>query len=380
MKNLSILLVLTLLFSSCKDEPKRDSYIITANAPGVYNGIRAYLKVSGDKGRQIPVDTAIVMNEAFTFEGKAESPGMYFITIDNVRGSVQLVLENDDIVVDIDKDVIAKSKITGSEATDLFTTFNDNLMAKRKDVQQLLGEQRQANYAKDEELLKTLQEKISAKNEELKNFGYDFVSQNPESVVSLILLEQQSKSKDVDTERFMNSFEELDDDLKNSKKGTVVKTKMLAHIEKQKKSEALQIGKKAPLFTAPDKDGNKIALNDIKGKVTIVDFWASWCGPCRRENPNVVRVYEQYHDKGLEIIGVSLDRANQKDRWLKAIEDDKLNWHHVSNLSYFNDPVARLYNISSIPATYILDENGTIVAKNLRGPALGLKVAELLNN
>ena len=117
----------------------------------------------------------------------------------------------------------------------------------------------------------------------------------------------------------------------------------------------------------------------MKGKVTIIDFWAAWCGPCRRENPNVVKTYKKYHEKGLEIISVSLDKPGEKDRWLKAIKDDNLTWHHVSNLKYFNDPVARLYNIRSIPSTYILDEDGKIVAKNLRGARLEAKIKELLD-
>ena len=125
-----------------------------------------------------------------------------------------------------------------------------------------------------------------------------------------------------------------------------------------------------------------VSLNDVKGKVTIIDFWAAWCGPCRRENPNVVRIYNKYHDQGLEIIGVSLDGTrNQKDpknAWLNAIKKDELTWTHVSNLQYFQDPVAQLYNINAIPATFILDEKGKIVAKNLRGRALELKVQELL--
>lgn len=130
-------------------------------------------------------------------------------------------------------------------------------------------------------------------------------------------------------------------------------------------------------------NGNPLTLYDIKGKVTIIDFWAAWCGPCRRENPNVVKVYNQFHDKGLEIIGVSLDgtprQGDAKAAWLKAVEDDKLTWHQVSNLQYFNGPVAKLYDINSIPATYIIDKEGTIIAKNLRGIALEQKIAELLN-
>ena len=138
------------------------------------------------------------------------------------------------------------------------------------------------------------------------------------------------------------------------------------------------IGGVAPNFSASSPDGNQLALNDVLGKYTIIDFWASWCKPCRRENPNVVKVYEEYHDKGLNIISVSLDKAGQKERWIKAIEADKMNWEHVSNLKGWNEPIAKMYNVRSIPATFLLDENGTIIAKNLRGAALGAKIATLL--
>jgi len=117
----------------------------------------------------------------------------------------------------------------------------------------------------------------------------------------------------------------------------------------------------------------------LKERLPLLISGASWCKPCRRENPNVVRVYEKYHDKGLEIISVSLDKNGQKERWLKAIKDDNMNWHHVSNLKFWNEPVARLYNINSIPATFILDKDGVIVAKKLRGDALEQKIAELLD-
>lgn len=155
--------------------------------------------------------------------------------------------------------------------------------------------------------------------------------------------------------------------------------KIQSQIEIIEASANLNVGKIAPNFTSPSIDGDMISLNDIKGKATIVEFWASWCGPCRRENPNLVKVYEKYHDKGLEIIGVSLDKPGQKARWQKAIEDDNLNWHHVGSLQYFRDPVARMYDVNSIPASFILDEDGKIVAKRLRGQALEDQIASMLD-
>jgi peroxiredoxin len=141
-----------------------------------------------------------------------------------------------------------------------------------------------------------------------------------------------------------------------------------------------KIGAKAPDFTAPNPEGEMITLSKILGKVTILDFWASWCRPCRIENPNFVKIYDQYHAKGLEIISVSLDRNNQKQRWVEAIEKDQLNWYNVSNLKFWQDPLAQLYNVSSIPATFILDEKGIVLATKLRGAELKTKIAELLEN
>jgi peroxiredoxin len=168
----------------------------------------------------------------------------------------------------------------------------------------------------------------------------------------------------------------LSNELKASSYG-----KRISNFITAKKAEKPQVkvGDMAPDFTGQTPEGKTLSLNDIKGKVTIIDFWASWCGPCRHENPNVVRMYNKYHNKGLEIIGVSLDREGQKDRWIKAIADDELTWHHVSNLQFWQDPIAKLYHVRSIPATFILDENGNIVATNLRGQDLENKVAELLN-
>ena len=126
-----------------------------------------------------------------------------------------------------------------------------------------------------------------------------------------------------------------------------------------------------------DTSGTKISLAGFKGKYVLVDFWASWCGPCRQENPNVVRMYNKYKDKGFEIFGVSLDE--NRDKWLKAIAMDKLTWPHVSDLKGWNSAAAQLYNIQAIPQTVLLDKEGKIIAKNLRGKALEDKLASLLN-
>jgi len=142
-----------------------------------------------------------------------------------------------------------------------------------------------------------------------------------------------------------------------------------------KRAEAFSKGGAAPDFTLPSPEGKDISLSDFRGKVLLIDFWASWCGPCRRENPNVVKVYEEYKDQGFEILGVSLDR--KKERWLKAIEQDGLSWPQVSDLKGWQNAAAQLYGVRSIPHTVLLDREGKIIARNLRGPALEAKLKEV---
>ena len=139
----------------------------------------------------------------------------------------------------------------------------------------------------------------------------------------------------------------------------------------------LNVGDKAPELAYTNPDGKIMKLSDLKGKVVLIDFWASWCRPCRVENPNLVQLYRSNKERGLSIVGVSLDR--DKNKWIKAIEDDGLVWDHVSHLQFWNDPIAKLYKVSAIPATFVLDENGVIIARDLRGMELYTKVEELLS-
>lgn len=371
-------LLIAILFFSCNSETKpMDGYLVEVEAPGVYNGIRSYIQISDERGRRRPIDTAIVMNEKFTFEGKTDNPGLYYLTIDNVQQPLTLLLSNEKISVKIDKEKMSNSEIKSNQNTE-YKKFNDGLETIVSELKKLSNDRRMAFYNKDTVKVKALEEKLQNGQSKVVDYGFDYINNNPNKLVSLVLLEQQLKTRGIDGEKIVNAYNNLSNELKATTKGKRLNTKVNILAQESKKEALLAIGKIAPNFEAPTPDGDMVSLNDLKGKVTIIDFWASWCGPCRRENPNVVRTYEKYHDKGLEIIGVSLDKKGQKDRWLKAIEDDKLTWHHVSNLNYFNDPIARQYNIKAIPATFILDKDGKIVDKNLRGQRLEDRIKELL--
>ena len=381
MNRVCIIAIIGLLLVGCRQEERTD-YLINGEAPGVYNGIRVYLKYADEKGREIPIDTAIVFDEKFKMTGTVKEPSLRFLTVNNVQGKAMFMLENSEINVSINKDNILESKFTGSESNNSFVAFQEGLKKTQDEVQKTKRAYRQIKSTQDSPKSDSILSVLEQLSERLKAYPLNFIEKNEDADYSLNLLESELIKPEIDLISFKTTYNKLSSRLKESEKGKeVAKTLDRLYIE-YKKTENLNIGKVAPNFEAPTPNGNTISLEDIKGKVTIIDFWAAWCGPCRRENPNVVRVYETYHDQGLEIIGVSLDgQSRQKDpknAWLEAIEKDNLSWTQVSNLKYFNDPVAKLYNINAIPATFILDKDGKIVAKNLRGRALELKVKELL--
>ena len=224
-----------------------------------------------------------------------------------------------------------------------------------------------ANQAGDQAKMQEIQDQFQKVVEAAQAKEAELIKANPDSYVSTFVI--VSGMGQMEYEQLKEKYALLGEKAKATAHGKAIAAQIA-------KLESTAIGQIAPNFTVTTPEGESISLYDIKGKVKLVDFWASWCGPCRGENPHVVEIYKEYHPKGLEIFGVSLD--NNKEAWVKAIADDGLVWKHGSDLKGWQSAPAKLYSVTGIPHTILLDENNKIIAKNLRGDELKQKIAELL--
>lgn len=370
MKKIILFAITIATFVACEKQAT-NQFTISGTTKGIDNGTSVFLQISGDNNL-ISKDTATINNNKFEFTGKATTTELAFITIDGSQPT-PFILENGTITATFDKDSIQNNKISGTTENTLFQDFrkqNEAVYKKMTDFQKENQEKYMtAQTANDTATINTLTNELEAIQAELKNIPISFIKKQPSSFLAILLTENSLLQKTITVEDAIEFLDKFDKKHAISKNYKSIETII-------KNANAVTVGKKAPEFSAPSPEGTTIHLQESLGKVTIIDFWASWCGPCRVENPNLVALYNKWKDKGLAIIGVSLDKT--ADKWKEAIVKDGLTWTQVSNLKFWNDPIAVQYNVKSIPATFILDENGVIIATDLRGKELEEKIATLL--
>jgi len=367
---------IALLFATAILKAQTINYTIKGNVGNLDAPAKAYLTYRTETGNV--TDSASINQGNFEFKGTFANPVKATLTIAHNGESLRRIRKSDQLSVYLETatigvtaaDSVYKASITGSplnkanaELTQVLQPFSDQVKAAEAAYRALPKDQKTDKASDD------LDKKTDAIEQSQKPVLAAFIKNHTNSLIALDALKTYGgyfpEASDVEP-----LYNLLAAEVKNSVPGNQYSKWLQGW-------RATSLGANAPLFAQNDKDGNAVSLASFKGKYVLVDFWASWCGPCRKENPNIVKAFNQYKDKNFTILGVSLD--SKRDAWLKGIEDDKLNWTQVSDLKYWSNEVAVQYGVRAIPQNFLLDPNGKIIAKNLSGDDLAAKLNQIYN-
>ncbi|WP_010522597.1 TlpA disulfide reductase family protein [Aquimarina agarivorans] len=364
---------LSIIAFACSKKASSE-YTITGNITGFEDNTTVYVNKISDSNRQIIIDSTQLVGGKFNISlPKVTSKDFNFITFNGTQGNILLIAENESITITADKSNLRDADIKGGSENALFSEYLDKITAIKTEEGNISSKGRTASQGGNYQELRRLKGVSDSLSKVKKEMRLDLITKNPNSIVSVMALTDLITYKMIKSNEAKAFYDKMDDDLKQSRLGVNTGKALASLVE-----ITSAIGDEVADFSGPTPDGGTLNLKKSLGKYTILDFWASWCRPCRVENPNVVRVYNKYHEKGLEIISISLDKDANK--WKQAIANDGLTWKHVSHLQFWQEPIAKRFGVRSIPVTYLLDENGVIIAKNLRGQALDDKMEELLGD
>lgn len=355
MRNLILLVAVLFSLTACMRVDYSIKGTITGDSEVLKSG-KVYLE---NVDRSMPIrDTADIIEGEFVFEGTVLTPEQYVISVVGLNGVIEIFVENDDYVITGSELDLRGSEVKGGHTQQLLVELKakyDELETKY-DTQKMVAEYNMSTtLEKRKEEILAEYDKFTA---EVNSIEGEILDSNPLSHFSL-----QSLYRKVDEMDFTKVKEKLDAFKADAE---FEANRFVMAIEEQVAVlERLQVGQMAPDFILKDPSGKEIALSDVykKNKITMIDFWAGWCPPCRKFNPELVRIYNQFKGQGFQILGVSMDR--DRDTWLKAIKDDKLTWPQVSDVKSWDTEPVRLYNIKSIPQNVFVDQEGRIMARKM---------------
>ena len=364
MKNIYLLIFIFLL-TACSQEK---GYRITGEIAGLSDKSRVILYQIRDK-TPMAIDTVESQGQVFKFSGFLESPEMLFLGIEGISPKIRFFAENNDIFLKGDIDHPDAIEVEGSESYKELKLLQESLLPFQKDLQSLRDSINQAYEDNDRIRVNKFEKKYFSVIREEDMYIKGYVLNNLSSPLAPFLT--ISELSHVQTWEQLDSIQmAFDPSLKKS----VYYQDLSEWVYTLKR---VDIGQPFPNIVLSDTSGNQKALSSLKGNVILLDFWASWCRPCREESPELVALYDQFHAQGFEIMSVSLD--NNYAQWVKAIKDDDLHWNHISDLKGWSSEGGRIYGVKAIPHKVLIDREGKIVAKKLEGDALKNKIRDLLD-
>ena len=372
MKNIVYACIALMCLITTAFAQKNEGFIIKGELKNLNDGDKVSLLYRGaNYAAPDTIVSAFAKDGRFELKGTLKSPEILYLAAGKRKVQGLIFIDNASIQIKGTADSMRQVTVIGSKANDDFIAFNKALLHFRTQETNLTRAYAKAKQDNDEQAMKHVDEQLNAIELNQEKTIIEICNTQRTSVVTPYLILNTIYSPDPSI--YLPLYDRFLPAVKQSKYGKLLKAKLdlLATVA---------VGQLAPNFSAKTPEGNMLSLKEVtaKGKLTLIDFWASWCGPCRKENPSLVKAYEKYHSKGLNIIGFSLDKKNGLEAWKKAIIDDKLSWFHVSDLDYFDSETVKIYGITAIPQSVLIDSTGKIVGKNLRGEELNKKIEDLL--
>ena len=375
MRKIVTFTLISLIMISCNNEKTSGKFTVTGEIKNIPDQ-KIYLEEVYFDQKQPPtiLDTAEVVGGKFKISGVAPQQSMYRLRTEK---SFAYFFINDRSNISFNADAKNQNILSQTFNTPAnlslkkFMVILDTLQAALLQKNTMLEQLQQSKPS--DSLMKVEAGSFKLMNDAYKQFLVNYIDTTSSPVIALFALGYSSQ---VDKNVLNTSIDKLSKRFPDhSELNSLINSYRQAEVQKPSPSSDLHIGALAPEISLPDTQGKMFSLSSLKGKYVLVDFWASWCGPCRGENPNVVKAYKAYRDNNFTVLGVSLDK--EKVAWLNAIKEDGLTWQHISDLGFWNSAVVPLYHIEGIPFNVLLDPQGKIIAMNLRGEELGNKLKEL---